>query len=51
MTPARKNLFLLGLIAVMLAMLSMPLPSIASAATPAELGYILPAEWEPHAAT
>ena len=29
----------------------MPLRNIADAATPAELGYALPAEWEPHAAT
>jgi agmatine deiminase len=29
----------------------MPQPKIASAATPAELGYAMPAEWEPHAAT
>ena len=29
----------------------MPQPKIADAATPAELGYAMPAEWEPHAAT
>jgi agmatine deiminase len=35
----------------MLATFYMQQPTIASAATPAELGYVLPAEWEPHAAT
>src|ERR1035437_9694097 len=29
----------------------MPHPKIANAATPAALGYTMPAEWEPHAAT
>ena len=32
-------------------MVSMPPPKTNPAATPAELGYTLPAEWEPHAAT
>ena len=35
----------------MLRMQFMPQPKIAAAATPFGLGYAMPAEWEPHAAT
>jgi agmatine deiminase len=35
----------------MLDPLSMPPPNFNRAATPAELGFAMPAEWEPHAAT
>jgi agmatine deiminase len=46
-----KNLFPLRFFAAMLALFAMPPLKTNHAATPAELGFAMPAEWEPHAAT
>ena len=45
------NSFALDSFAVILAAILMPQPKIANAATPADLGYSMPAEWEKHEAT